>query len=137
MPPLTWTNFAPPFSFYPTDEARMVTRVGQIDLSIGSVVEGIDQNKLATLNREASNDFKEGCIDCVYQAYCGVDLIDDLSRYGRIDHPKHLTDFCRRHLAVFDKAFSMIYSSDPKVHRSLATWLGLAEFNSRLAPTHK
>jgi hypothetical protein len=54
-----------------------------------------------------------------------VDLIDDISRYGRIDVPKHQTYFCRRHLALFDKAFEMITSKDPKVQHSLCKWLGV------------
>jgi His-Xaa-Ser system radical SAM maturase HxsB len=123
-------------TLYPTDEARMVTRVGQLDLSIGDVREGIDRGKLDALNVEAFNNFHPDCVHCTYQPYCGVDLIDDLSRYGRIDLPKHLTDFCQRHTYLFDKAFELIYSNDPKVHRSLAFWLGIPDFTPDLAPAH-
>ncbi len=44
-------------TFYPTDEARMVTRIGQLDLSIGHVRGGIDRGKLDALNVEAFNSF--------------------------------------------------------------------------------
>ncbi|MEF2071026.1 His-Xaa-Ser system radical SAM maturase HxsB [Consotaella aegiceratis] len=122
--------------FYPTDEARMMTRVGQIDLSIGSVFSGLDREKISALNENATNSFDPDCIHCPYQAYCGVDLIDEISREGRIDLPKPLTDFCRRHTFIFDKIFALIYSRDPKVRRSLALWLGIPDFPDLLAPVH-
>lgn len=123
-------------AFYPTDEARMVTRVGQIDLSMGSVFRGIDQDKLAALNTTTANNFHEDCLHCAYQPFCGVDLIDDLSRYGRIDLPKAETSFCQRHMFIFRKIFDLLYSRDPDVHKSLALWLDVPAFDSALAPVH-
>lgn len=111
--------------FYPTDEARMVTRVGQLDLSMGNVRTGLASGYVDNLNQESLNAFHPDCIHCPYQAYCGVDLVDDLSRYGRIDMPKHLTDFCQRHLHIFDLVFKLLYSDDPKVKKSLAAWAGV------------
>nr|WP_200994582.1 His-Xaa-Ser system radical SAM maturase HxsB [Rhizobium rhizogenes]QCL09932.1 4Fe-4S single cluster domain protein [Rhizobium rhizogenes] len=122
-------------TIYPTDEARMVTRVGHFDLSMGTVFTGIARSTVDTLNAEALNNFHPDCVHCPYQAYCGVDLVDDLSRYGRIDLPKHLTDFCQRHLHLFDKIFKMIYSDDPKVKKSLAIWSGAAHFPKSLEKT--
>ncbi|MDJ1632178.1 His-Xaa-Ser system radical SAM maturase HxsB [Rhizobium rhizogenes] len=121
-------------TLYPTDEARMVTRVGQIDLSVGTIWDGIDQSKLDVLNEEATNTFHPDCIHCPYQAACGIDVIDDLSRYGRIDMPKHDTAFCRRHTAIFERIFKLLYSDDEKVHKSLAIWAGFPEFEPSLAP---
>jgi His-Xaa-Ser system radical SAM maturase HxsB len=124
-------------TFYPSDEARMVTRVGQIDLSLGNLWDGIDQVKLDVLNEEATNSFHPDCIHCPYQAACGIDVIDDLSRYGRIDVPKRDTTFCRRHTAIFEKVFELLYSDDKKAHKSLAAWAGIPEFDSSLAPVHR
>jgi len=112
-------------TLYPTDEARMMTRGGQIDLSIGNVQSGLDEPKVALLNRHAFNNFHEDCIHCPYQPYCGTDLVDDLSRYGRIDVNKLETWFCRRHMAIFDRIFSYIYSDDAKIRFSLLRWAGL------------
>ncbi|PYE22630.1 His-Xaa-Ser system radical SAM maturase HxsB [Rhizobium sp. PP-CC-3A-592] len=121
---------------YPTDEARMVTRVGQMDLSVGHIASGIDQSKVDALNEEASNNFHPDCVHCVYQPFCGVDLIDDLSRYGRIDLPKHQTDFCQRHMAIFDKVFELLYSEDPRVQKSLAMWAGSQSIDPLLVKAH-
>lgn len=123
-------------TFYPTDEARMITRVGQIDLSIGNVNSGVDDDKVAQLNRHAFNDLNENCIHCAYQPYCGTDIIDDLSRYGRIDVNKLKTWFCRRHMAIFDRMFSYIYSDDPKVRFSLLRWAGIPGERTELGLRH-
>lgn len=120
--------------FYPTDEARMVSRVGQVDLSIGSLADGLDEQKIAALNLNASNLDDPDCMHCVYKSYCGLDLVDDLSRYGRIDRPRHQTDHCQSHMNLFDFAFELLYSSDPDVRTSLAIWLGLPSYSPALAP---
>ena len=110
---------------YPTDEARMLSRSGVIDLAIGDVHSGWDTSARAILNGHASNLADPACQRCVYQAYCGRDVIDDLARYGRIDLPRTETEFCRRHLGLFDLAFRLIYEDDPKTRYSLARWLRL------------
>jgi len=121
---------------YPTDEARMITRIGQLDLSIGNVHSGLDLSKLDVLNSDASNFFDPDCMNCAYQPYCGVDHIDDLSRYGRVDIPRHLTDHCQKHMSLFDLAFELLYSGDPKVHNSLAAWLNIPGYSPHLTPVH-
>lgn len=114
--------------FYPTDEARMVTRIGKIDLSVGSLVTGIDQGKISILNAASINQLDSDCAHCVYQQYCGLNIIDDLSRYGRVDMPRHLTDHCQHHLFLFDLAFELLYSNDPAVRKSVSKWLHLSTF---------
>ncbi|WP_166096780.1 His-Xaa-Ser system radical SAM maturase HxsB [Rhizobium flavescens] len=122
--------------FYPTDEARMVTRIGRIDLSMGNVRTGLSSVTVDALNAEATNNLHPDCVHCSYQPFCGVDLVDDLSRYGRIDMPKHDTDFCRRHTHLFDKVFELIYSEDPKVRKSVAIWAGMPEYDPAIAKVH-
>ncbi|WP_241127020.1 His-Xaa-Ser system radical SAM maturase HxsB [Novosphingobium terrae] len=110
---------------FPTDEARMLSRSGVIDLSIGTIAEGWNTQARDTLNRHASNDDDPACRRCAYQPYCGRDLIDDIARYGRIDMPREETEFCRRHLHLFDFVFTLIYDEDPAVRYSLGRWLRL------------
>ena len=121
-------------TFYPTDEARMVSRVGRIDLSIGSLTKGLDRARVDILNQGVSNFDDPDCTHCVYRPFCGLDPVDDLSRYGRIDLPRHLTDHCQTHLALFDFAFELLFSDDPDVHQSLAVWLDIPRYSPRLAP---
>lgn len=122
---------------YPTDEARMLARSGVVDLSIGDVRSGWDGPRRDLLNASSTNQFDPDCLRCAYQPYCGRDVVDDLARYGRINVPRRDTEFCRRHLHVFDFAFELIYSADEAVAHSLSRWLRLpgtpAAFGTRLA----
>jgi radical SAM protein with 4Fe4S-binding SPASM domain len=121
---------------YPTDEARMLTRSGVVDLSIGTIQSGWDSDARATLTRHSTNQFDPDCVQCAFQPYCGRDVVDDLSRYGRIDVPRHQTEFCRRHLHVFDFAFELIYDPDPAVRYSIGRWLRLPETPAKLGERH-
>ena len=111
---------------YPTDEARMLTRSHVVDLAIGDLETGYDGELRRLLHSHSTNLGDPACDSCTYQAFCGRDLIDDLSRYGRIDLPRHETYFCQKHLHMFDLCMELIYSDRPEVQYSLAKWLGLA-----------
>lgn len=110
---------------FPSDEARMLYRTGQIDLRIGHVVTGLDHGVLDQLNRYSDNRSDPTCRDCVYQAVCGRDLIDDISRYGRIDGPRHQTRHCRRHMSLFDYLMGKLAQGSPWEIEVLARMAGL------------
>ena len=122
-------------TLYPTDEARMLSRIGRIDLSIGDIAEGIDPAAVEHLNAWSFNNFDPDCIHCPYQAFCGTDTVDDISHYGRIDLPRLDTWFCGRQMAVFDKIFALLYARDEKIAHSLTSWAGLASLPPGLAPS--
>lgn len=110
---------------YPTDEARMLARSGVIDLAIGDVKGGWNTEQRRILSARSTNDGDPACEKCAYQPYCGRDVVDDLARYGTIDVPRHETEFCRRHLHMFDLAFELLDSDDEATRFSVARWLGL------------
>lgn len=122
---------------YPTDEARMLDRIGQIDLSVGHVREGLDLAKRDELNSSSLNSFDPDCVHCAYQPFCGSDLVDDISRYGRIDLPRHGTWFCGRHLALFDKVFELLNRDDEPTRCSLACWAGIENWPVNLRLFHE
>ena len=72
-------------TIYPSDEARMLSRIRHMDLSMGNLSEGIDESKLQILNQSAIHQVNQDCIHCAYMPYCGIDIIDDMSRYRRFD----------------------------------------------------
>lgn len=123
--------------FFPSDEARMLHRIGAIDLSIGSLQTGIDDDAVGALNDNALNTFDPDCIHCPYQAYCGSDIVDDIARYGKTGLPRHETWFCRRHMALFDLVFELLYSRDEKTELSLAKWAGVRSLPPELIPSHR
>ena len=97
---------------YPTDESRMLSRIGQVDLHIGNVEQGIDEDITRQLNISALHHNNPDCVHCAYMPYCGVDIVDDISRYGRIDVPKHDTWFCEKQTHLFDLVFTAIEKRD-------------------------
>jgi radical SAM protein with 4Fe4S-binding SPASM domain len=110
---------------YPTDEARMLSRSGVIDLSLGQIGEDWRGETWALLNAQSTNQLDPACSRCAYQPYCGRDVVDDLARYGTVDVERTRTAFCKRHLGMFDFIFELITGGDPKVLYSLARWLRL------------
>jgi radical SAM protein with 4Fe4S-binding SPASM domain len=110
---------------FPTDEARMLSRSGVIDLSLGQIGEDYRGDTWESLNRHSTNQFDPACSRCAFQPFCGRDLVDDLARYGRIDLPRTETAFCQRHMRLFEFLFELIYDPDPAVRYSLARWLRL------------
>jgi radical SAM protein with 4Fe4S-binding SPASM domain len=122
---------------YPTDEARMLTRSGIVDLAIGHVSSGWDTERRDALNTHSTNQWDPACERCAYQPFCGRDVIDDLARYGRIDIPRLETEFCRRHLHIFDFIFSLIYSEDEAALYSLRRWLRVPDGSNALGARHQ
>lgn len=117
-------------ALYPTDEARMLTRSGVIDLRLGKVGDDWRGETWQLLNEASTNQFDPACQRCTYQPFCGRDLVDDLSRYGTVDVERTSTAFCRKHMHVFDLIFTMIEDTDPAVQFSLSRWLGMRSVRS-------
>jgi His-Xaa-Ser system radical SAM maturase HxsB len=122
---------------YPTDESRMLSRIGHVDLAVGHTSTGIDTKKAAELSASSFNNFNPDCIHCPYQPFCGTDIVDDISRYNRVDIPKADTWFCMKQLSIFDRVFDAIYSADEAVQFSLASWAGLGSWPSSLQVQHR
>lgn len=110
---------------FPSDESRMLYRTGQIDLRIGHVATGLDRQKIAQLNEHADNRSDPECAKCVYQAVCGRDLVDDISRYGRIDLPRHSTRHCQRHMSIFDFILRKLATASATDLSTMAAMAGL------------
>ncbi|TGS85762.1 His-Xaa-Ser system radical SAM maturase HxsB [Mesorhizobium sp. M3A.F.Ca.ET.174.01.1.1] len=119
---------------YPTDEARMLSRIGRVDLSVGQVATGLDSEKVRLLNQASLNNFEPDCIHCAYQPFCGSDIVDDLSRSGRVDGPRSDTWFCGRHMALFDKILEVIQRSDEPARNSVAKWARVPSWGDHMVP---
>ena len=98
--------------FYPSDEARMLSRIGVIDLAIGSLEAGVDLEKVSNINKNSKLERFEECKKCAYLPFCGIDIVDLISKHGTIDVNMHETDHCKLHIAIFDYIFSKIKNND-------------------------
>ncbi len=110
-------------TLYPSDEARMLSRTRSADLSVGTMKNGFDAKKVEVLNWHAINQSHPDCSHCAYMPYCGIDIVDDISRSGRIDVPKHDTWFCRRQMGLFDLIFEKVASQDRRYLTVFLKWL--------------
>lgn len=99
--------------FYPSDEARMLARIGHADLSVGSLWTGLDRHRIAEINWNQLNELDPDCIHCPYQPYCGIDTIDDIARYNRIDICRYRTWFCKTHFAAYTAVFERLRHLNP------------------------
>jgi His-Xaa-Ser system radical SAM maturase HxsB len=108
---------------YPTDEARMLSRVRHVDLAIGSLSAGLTRARADELNAGAMHQGNPDCVHCAYLPYCGIDVIDDLSRYGRVDLPKDDTWFCRKQTSLFDFIFEKIAERDKDYLDLFLKWI--------------
>ena len=99
-------------TIYPTDEARMLSRIGLIDLKIGDLSSGLNEDTITLMNSKNSNYGDPVCDQCTYQPYCGVDNIDKISRYGTTDIKTSDTHFCKTHYAIFDYIMEKIAKRD-------------------------
>lgn len=96
--------------FYPTDEARMLSRIGLVDLEIGNIFEGLNEKKVDLLNSRSSNVNDLACKKCSFQPFCGVDNIDNISRYGTIDVETLNSHYCITHMGIFKYIFNKLSS---------------------------
>jgi len=120
---------------YPTDEARMLDRIGEVDLSIGNLWNGLNRSKLEALNAVAFNNDDPDCIHCAFQPFCGGDSVDTIARHGRIDAPKMETAFCQNQMDVFSKIFSILAAPSKEEKQALTAWLGLPTVPSKFLET--
>ena len=63
------------------------------------------------------------CIHYEYKPFCGIDIIDDLSRYERVDFYKHDSWFCGRQTFAFDFIFSKLANQDRQWQKIFGSWL--------------
>ena len=106
----------------------MLSRTHHVDLAM-SLSSGIDENKALDTNLWAENQTNPDCMHCVYQNYCGIDIVDDMSRYNRFDVIKKDTWFCNRQMFLFDFIFD-------KVERQDREWLDIFEMDFKKHRTH-
>lgn len=110
-------------TIYPSDEARMLTRTRHVDLAVGSLESGFNEQKISRLNSLALNQTHPDCIHCAYMPYCGIDTIDDISRYGRVDLLKSETWFCNKQMFLFDWIFDKVESRNTEWLRVFSKWV--------------
>lgn len=110
---------------YPSDEARMLAETGDTSLRMGAITEPLEKllssavrSQLVTASSAAAAD----CTDCAYRHYCAPNPVDSQAQFGRPDVPARDTEHCKRHLWLFDLAFSLLRTADGATEDLLHAW---------------
>lgn len=103
---------------YPSDEARMLSRMGDCYFRLGNVYEDsyvgvFNGDKLRRIVSDSCIETTPSCGWCAYQMYCGVDPVRNYLETGDVVGFRPGSFFCEMHLALFDLFFDMISKADP------------------------
>ena len=112
---------------YPSDEARMLTEMGDDSFRLGSVEDSFED----LLSSEAMQIIAEagcaeslpGCSDCVFLPYCGADPI---AGYGHQRDPvghRPTSPFCAKQTGIFHELFRRLHEARPEVLRVFLAWI--------------
>jgi len=113
---------------YPSDESRMLARVGDEHFLLGNVHKNSYQDifagkKLRSLIANSCIETLPGCSGCAYQLYCGVDPIRYYVEYGDEIGHRPTSHFCKKHMALLDVLFGILNSGDKDILDVLWSWL--------------
>ena len=113
---------------YPSDEARMLARMGDRKFSMGNVnkdrYEDIFNGSL--IHKIVQNSCVEtlpGCASCVFQMYCGADPIRNYVETGDIVGHRPTSDFCKKNMGIIEYLFEMIRKNDDDVMDVFCSWM--------------
>ena len=97
----------------------MLERIGIVDLSLGNLAEGLNSKIMSKLNSLATLDIFSACNDCAYKPFCGIDIVDLISKEGSLDVNMLETDHCKTHMNIFDFIFSEMCAASPIFRKNL------------------
>lgn len=115
-------------SVYPSDEARMLARMGDQHFNLGNVHSDsykaiFGGAKLRGIIKDACVEVTPGCAHCVYQAYCGTDPIRNYLESGHESRKMEGTPFCIKHKGIFDYLFSLLGAMSEAEENTIWSWI--------------
>lgn len=115
-------------SVYPSDEARMLARMGDTHFNLGNVhrdsyKEIFGGSKLRGIIKDACVEVTPSCAYCVYQAYCGTDPVRNYLESGSEIRKMEGTPFCIKHKGIFDFLFSLLADMSEEEENIIWSWI--------------
>ncbi|MGE4552302.1 MAG: His-Xaa-Ser system radical SAM maturase HxsB [Desulfovibrionaceae bacterium] len=112
---------------YPSDESRMLARMGDASFRMGNVFTNTYQEIFLgeTLRHLVSNSCVEtlpGCADCAYSIYCGADPVRNYLEVRDIVGHRPTSGLCRIHKGLFNHLFRTIRRADENVLDLFWAW---------------
>jgi uncharacterized protein len=113
---------------YPSDEARMLARVGDRTFSMGNVDKGRYEDIFngPMIHKIVQNSCVEtlpGCASCAFQMYCGADPIRNYVETGDIVGHRPTSDFCKKNVGIIEYLFEKLRKNDDGVTDVFFSWV--------------
>jgi radical SAM protein with 4Fe4S-binding SPASM domain len=113
---------------YPSDEARMLARVGDRKFSMGNVNEDryeeiFNGSLIHKIVESSCVETLPGCASCVFQMYCGADPIRNYVETGDIVGHRPTSEFCKKNMGIIEYLFEMIRKNDDDVMDVFCSWM--------------
>lgn len=115
-------------SVYPSDEARMLARMGDAHFHLGNVhrnsyKEIFGGSKLRNIIQDACVEVTPSCAYCAYQAYCGTDPVRNYLESGSEIRKMEGTPFCIKHMGIFDYLFTLLADMSEEEENIIWSWI--------------
>jgi His-Xaa-Ser system radical SAM maturase HxsB len=113
---------------YPSDEARMLARMGDKNFSMGNVnkvrYEDIfDGSMIHKIVQNSCVETLPGCASCVFQIYCGADPIRNYVETGDIVGHRPTSSFCKKNMGIIEYLFEKFKKNDDEVMDVFFSWV--------------
>jgi len=113
---------------YACDEGRMLSEMGDERLCLGTVDDNYEPvfggKVLKEIISESIVESTPACCDCAYRIWCGADPARHYATQHDLMGHKALSDFCRKHKAMFAYLIDIMESSDEEAKDILYSWIG-------------
>lgn len=111
---------------YPADEARMAAESGDQRFSLGSVHQSFEtlmsSPAMRWLATGAVAEQLPGCRDCAFVPFCGADPVYHAAAHGDPVGDRATSDFCTKHMGLFQILFGHLAEGDPETLRTFTAW---------------
>jgi radical SAM protein with 4Fe4S-binding SPASM domain len=113
---------------YPTDEGRMLARVGDFTFRLGNVLKDdyksiFNGEKLRDITSKSILQTTPGCANCILNAYCGNDPIRNYVESGDTVGYRPGSDFCKKNKLLIEHLIGTIKKNDNDVMSVLWSWI--------------
>jgi His-Xaa-Ser system radical SAM maturase HxsB len=122
---------------YPSDEARMLAAMGDHTFAMGRMDQPVSELLASrAMQRVLEAGVAEAlptCADCAYVPLCGADPIDHYARQGDTIGHRPSSDFCAKHMGLFDLLLQRWEAGSDHDREVLERW-GLRQSGGSAAP---
>jgi hypothetical protein len=112
---------------YASDEARMLTQMGDQSFRLGSVDDGYLKlffgETMQCIAAAGCAEALPGCCDCAYLPYCGADPIRHYRTQGDLIGHRPTSSFCKKQRAIFEILFGLLTDGPPETRNTLLSWV--------------